>query len=348
MPPSKAKKERAKEEAREAKKAKKAKKDKAKAKEAPPTWYFDPSLSSKYQVSVWQDKLLESAGVSLKELPPVGLSAAMAARENTFVIVVENSATAGDLEVHGATRLNHTFVLEILKGKDWRKSVAVEEHVWRAPVALPSASSSSSSSSGSASSSTPSKRCRRERGNSDDETEKQDRNNDDDDDDDDEDGREGWDDGDFEDAPRESVGDSDGRELRDEGRSRPLFQGFRTEKLACQLSGAASNRVNHNEHITGPLQELADYYEMTQQAQDSWRPFAYNKVIKAIKNFPSKITMQNMHECRDQLNDLYKVGKQTVAKVEELVETGRLERLEDLRRRGELNKYDEVRLAHTS
>ena len=141
MPPCKAKRERAAKDAPAAnKKAKKKAKQTVSTENAQeqqhllPVWWFDQDLSALYCFDHWA-KLLSGDGIAtLRKLPSKGLDAGLD-YGGTLVIVRENSAAAGRLIVHGARRVNHTFVLRCLgEKKEWRK-IAIEQYAWTAPVA---------------------------------------------------------------------------------------------------------------------------------------------------------------------------------------------------------------------
>jgi len=77
---------------------------------------------------------------------------------------------------------------------------------------------------------------------------------------------------------------------------------------------------NPNAKTIGMLQEMANYYE---SSQDRWRSIAYRKAISSLRGQPARITTKEEAEA------LPFVGSRLAAKIEEIVWTNRLRRLEN-------------------
>lgn len=67
------------------------------------------------------------------------------------------------------------------------------------------------------------------------------------------------------------------------------------------------------------LQEMADYYN---QIRDTWRPIAYRKAIAVLRQHPTKVCT------KEEAQNLPCVGERLAAKIEEIVYTNHLRRLE--------------------
>lgn len=77
---------------------------------------------------------------------------------------------------------------------------------------------------------------------------------------------------------------------------------------------------NPNARTIEVLQEMVKYYEST---QDHWRPIAYRKAIASLRNQPTRVTTKEDAEA------LLGVGARLAAKIEEIVWTNRLRRLDN-------------------
>ncbi|CAG9334431.1 unnamed protein product [Blepharisma stoltei] len=76
---------------------------------------------------------------------------------------------------------------------------------------------------------------------------------------------------------------------------------------------------NKNDHIIQMLEELKNNYTIL---KDKGRIIGYQKAISAIRSFPEKITSI------EQLKGVNQIGKQTLQKIKEILETGSLSRVE--------------------
>jgi DNA polymerase IV len=101
-----------------------------------------------------------------------------------------------------------------------------------------------------------------------------------------------------------------------QGRKRQTFQ----DKFQCMQkhTGEVSNNANSATIII--LQQMADYYG---QIGDEWRIRAYRKAIATLRNHPTKVST------KDEALALPTVGERLATKIEEIVFTNRLRRLDN-------------------
>jgi DNA polymerase IV len=101
-----------------------------------------------------------------------------------------------------------------------------------------------------------------------------------------------------------------------QGRKRQTFQ----DKFQCMQkhTGEVSNNANSATIII--LQQMADYYE---QIGDEWRIRAYRKAIATLRNHPTKVCT------KDEALALPNVGERLATKIEEIMFTSRLRRLDN-------------------
>ncbi|ROT36943.1 hypothetical protein SODALDRAFT_314645 [Sodiomyces alkalinus F11] len=93
------------------------------------------------------------------------------------------------------------------------------------------------------------------------------------------------------------------------------------DRFACHRAGTkVGHRENPNARTIEVLQHMCDYYSRT---NDTWRPIAYRKVISLLKRQRTKITTAA------QAIRLPGVGTRLADKIEEIVATDRLQRLEN-------------------
>lgn len=93
------------------------------------------------------------------------------------------------------------------------------------------------------------------------------------------------------------------------------------QKFACvQKHDPKSNSENPNRRTIDVLQQMLDYYART---DDHWRTLAYRKVISALRRQPKKILTKS------QALAIPGVGPRLADKIEEIVCTNRLRRLEN-------------------
>ena len=91
------------------------------------------------------------------------------------------------------------------------------------------------------------------------------------------------------------------------------------EKFQCMHEHTGKNEDNPNAQTIALLQQMADYYT---QIRDPWRPLAYRRAIAELRNHPTKITT------KEEAIKLRCVGKRLADKIEEIVFTNHLRRLE--------------------
>lgn len=132
------------------------------------------------------------------------------------------------------------------------------------------------------------------------------------------------------DAPAEASGDetSDG--------SQPMFAKYKKrkpssdennavgswqQKFVCmQKHDSTSNNQNPNAKTIEVLQQMLDYYTRT---TDHWRIMAYRKAISALRNQPRKVVN------RAEALEIPGIGPRLADKIEEIVVTNRLRRLDN-------------------
>lgn len=102
------------------------------------------------------------------------------------------------------------------------------------------------------------------------------------------------------------------------------------DKFVCHKGGTkGGDQGNPNSRTIEILQQMCDYYTRT---NDTWRPIAYRKAISQLKRQPTKISTA------EEAIQLPGVGQRLADKIEEIVTTNRLRRLEN----AESERMDEV------
>ncbi|KAK2000805.1 hypothetical protein LX36DRAFT_602549 [Colletotrichum falcatum] len=92
------------------------------------------------------------------------------------------------------------------------------------------------------------------------------------------------------------------------------------DKFACHKGGTnGGDQTNPNGRTIQVLQQMCNFYE---RVNDTWRPIAYRKAISQLKRQPSKISTAK------EAIRLPGVGQRLADKIEEIVATNRLRRLE--------------------
>ncbi|KAM5355946.1 hypothetical protein ACJ41O_002592 [Fusarium nematophilum] len=100
------------------------------------------------------------------------------------------------------------------------------------------------------------------------------------------------------------------------GRKDITFQ----DRFACNSAGAKDAKAgNPNARTIHVLQSMADYYD---RINDHWRTTAYRKVISTLKRQETKVTTA------EEAHRLPSIGPRLAQKIEEIVTTDRLQRLE--------------------
>jgi DNA polymerase IV len=92
------------------------------------------------------------------------------------------------------------------------------------------------------------------------------------------------------------------------------------QNFACMQKNGNKNADNPNSRTIEVLQQMLDYYTRT---SDHWRVLAYRKAITALRKQPKKIVT------RTQAFSIPGIGARLADKIEEIVFTNRLRRLEN-------------------
>ncbi|KAK2065343.1 hypothetical protein LY76DRAFT_600312 [Colletotrichum caudatum] len=93
------------------------------------------------------------------------------------------------------------------------------------------------------------------------------------------------------------------------------------DRFACHKGGTyGGDQTNPNGRTIEILQQMCNYYE---RVKDTWRPIAYRKAITQLKRQPSKVSTA------EEAIRLPGVGQRLADKIEEIVTTDRLQRLEN-------------------
>lgn len=96
----------------------------------------------------------------------------------------------------------------------------------------------------------------------------------------------------------------------------------KNEKFQCMQKHSADDRQGPNAATIAILQQMADYYD---QVGDQWRTRSYRKAMASLRNQSSKVCT------KEQAEQLPYVGSRLAAKIEEIVYTNRLRRLDNAR-----------------
>ncbi|XP_064631460.1 DNA polymerase lambda-like [Lineus longissimus] len=99
------------------------------------------------------------------------------------------------------------------------------------------------------------------------------------------------------------------------------LKNFPTGNWICSMSSKAPLNVNHNEHVTAKLEQMATLYQNT---NDKWRAFSYSKAVTALKRHPKKITTWK------EAKAIPGVGAKLADKIWEIAESGELRKLNEL------------------
>ncbi|CAH0049845.1 unnamed protein product [Clonostachys solani] len=116
-----------------------------------------------------------------------------------------------------------------------------------------------------------------------------------------------------------NVSEGSGRESGSD--QKPNRKGIRFEdRFACNHAGVKDAKGgNPNSRTIEILEKMASYYDRT---NDQWRTIAYRKVISTLKRQTVKITTE------EEAFRLPNIGRRLAQKIEEIVTTDRLQRLE--------------------
>ncbi|KAK1970852.1 hypothetical protein LY78DRAFT_652436 [Colletotrichum sublineola] len=122
------------------------------------------------------------------------------------------------------------------------------------------------------------------------------------------------------DSDVEGSGDECQRKKKAATRSRGRKDMAWEDKFACHKGGTnGGDQTSPNGRTIEILQQMCNYYE---RVNDTWRPIAYRKAIAQLKRQPSKISTA------EEAIRLPGVGQRLADKIEEIVTTNRLRRLE--------------------
>ncbi|KAK2023810.1 hypothetical protein LX32DRAFT_627334 [Colletotrichum zoysiae] len=123
-----------------------------------------------------------------------------------------------------------------------------------------------------------------------------------------------------EDSDLEGSEDERRRKKKVVTRSRGLKDIAWEDRFACHKGGTyGGDQTNPNGRTIEILQQMCNYYE---RVNDTWRPIAYRKAITQLKRQPSKVATA------EEAIRLPGVGQRLADKIEEIVTTDRLQRLE--------------------
>ncbi|PTB67032.1 Nucleotidyltransferase [Trichoderma citrinoviride] len=116
-------------------------------------------------------------------------------------------------------------------------------------------------------------------------------------------------------------GDDSPRQRRSSRRTRPTSKTIAFEdRFACNRAGRKdANQDNPNARTIEVLQKMNSYYE---RINDHWRTMAYRKAITILKQQTVKITTE------EEAYRLPSIGRRLAQKIEEIVTTDKLKRLE--------------------
>ncbi|CAJ0911638.1 5925_t:CDS:2, partial [Entrophospora sp. SA101] len=104
---------------------------------------------------------------------------------------------------------------------------------------------------------------------------------------------------------------------------------FEAKKLQENKNVAGEINSNPNKDIIQKLQILYEHYE---RMKDHWRMLSYRKAIAALKKYNKPITSY------EEARNIFGIGERTAQKIMEIIETGRLQRIENLDEDDELIK----------
>ncbi|CAJ0838984.1 19776_t:CDS:10 [Entrophospora sp. SA101] len=99
--------------------------------------------------------------------------------------------------------------------------------------------------------------------------------------------------------------------------------------ICMQKNVAGEINSNPNKDIIQKLQILYEHYE---RMKDHWRMLSYRKAIAALKKYNKPITSY------EEARNIFGIGERTAQKIMEIIETGRLQRIENLDEDDELIK----------
>ncbi|KAK2611182.1 hypothetical protein N8I77_004550 [Diaporthe amygdali] len=113
----------------------------------------------------------------------------------------------------------------------------------------------------------------------------------------------------------DSEGEKQAKRRKKSNTPEPRYE----DNFACSRGGTIEKAVGPNTRTITVLQQMLDYYTKT---NDHWRIQAYRRVINTLSRHPEKVTTAK------RARQLPFIGKRLSNKIEEIVKTDRLQRLE--------------------
>ncbi|KAF0686274.1 Aste57867_21880 [Aphanomyces stellatus] len=92
---------------------------------------------------------------------------------------------------------------------------------------------------------------------------------------------------------------------------------IKPDGFVCMTSSVL--KTNLNPHLTGPFEELIEYLHVE---RDEWREMSYKRVVSILKQMPTRV------ESATELTPQHGFNANAIGKVREILETGRLRKLE--------------------
>ncbi|KAG6331664.1 hypothetical protein ID866_7425 [Astraeus odoratus] len=123
-------------------------------------------------------------------------------------------------------------------------------------------------------------------------------------------------------AERDAVWKLEESDSDDDGRSVDFSKGAAQRRgFACD-DKEPRQTISVNQDIITKLEELMELHRAKPSDHDRWRVFSYGKCIRALRNYPKRIT--SFSEARS----IRGVGEKTALKIMEIINTGNLRRIE--------------------
>nr|CAG8514765.1 72_t:CDS:10 [Entrophospora candida] len=138
-----------------------------------------------------------------------------------------------------------------------------------------------------------------------------------------------YDDDDFEQENNKQQNSNDVVMDDDENSSSTTKSKYFGSFICMQKNVAGEINSNPNKDIIQKLQILYEHYE---RMKDHWRMLSYRKAISALKKYNKPITSY------EEARNIFGIGERTAQKIMEIIETGRLQRIENLGEDDELIK----------
>ncbi|PYI25248.1 hypothetical protein BP00DRAFT_431443 [Aspergillus indologenus CBS 114.80] len=122
------------------------------------------------------------------------------------------------------------------------------------------------------------------------------------------------------DSEASDSGESQPKKRKTSARRSEAQSDWQQNFVCMQKHDSKANAENANNRTIAVLQQMLDYYD---RSGDQWRTLAYRKAISALRKQPKKIAT------RSQALSLPGIGTRLADKIEEIVFTNRLRRLEN-------------------